>query len=126
MVAPAVLALVACGRGEGGGSKITTSSAAAAPGEGIIVAERPVLIRRTGDTGDSIAPRTILYALGDHSGASAATGLIEFVVLTTAGQTISVVQDTEQNLHAGDRVAIIRGDHTRLVRMSKPATVPGT
>jgi len=43
---------------------------------------------------------------------------VEFIIRQDDGQTISVVQTNEDNFHPGQRVAIIRGDRTRLAPIS--------
>lgn len=43
---------------------------------------------------------------------------VEFIIRQDDGQTISVVQTNENNFHPGQRVAIIRGDRTRLAPIS--------
>ena len=42
--------------------------------------------------------------------------LVEFIVRVDDGETLSIVQDNEPGFHAGDRVVILRDDHTHLTR----------
>ena len=90
-----------------------SAGARAAPSNaGTILSMRPVTPRT-----DSAAWRAALLAaasgaaqVGDDVGRLPT----EFIVRTDAGATISVVQTNESGFHPGDRVIILRDDHTHI------------
>ncbi|HUZ64347.1 MAG TPA: glycine zipper 2TM domain-containing protein [Acetobacteraceae bacterium] len=57
--------------------------------------------------------------VGNVVGNQVSTGIAtEFIIRQDDGQTISVVQTNENQFVPGDRVAIIRGDRTRIARVT--------
>ena len=46
----------------------------------------------------------------------AQTPVVEFIVRTNSGATLSVVQNNDADFQIGDRVVILRGDQSRLAR----------
>lgn len=57
--------------------------------------------------------RAVLFAGDEGAGQGA---MVEFIVRTDEGATLSIVQDNGAGLHAGDRVVVLRGGRTRLAR----------
>jgi hypothetical protein len=57
--------------------------------------------------------RAVLFA-GDNVAGQGA--MVEFIVRTDGGATLSIVQDNGPGFHAGDRVVIVHGDRARLAR----------
>jgi hypothetical protein len=74
---------------------------------GIILAMRPVPAETPA------LARVLLSGLGTP-GTSADDHVFEFIVRTDTGTTISIVQPRTSDLHAGERVSILRGAETRI------------
>jgi outer membrane lipoprotein SlyB len=69
----------------------------------------------------------ILAAIGlTPASAPAGRGEIEFIVRTEDGATLSVVQVDRENLRPGERVAVMSGARTRLVRLVDSGMTPRT
>jgi outer membrane lipoprotein SlyB len=80
------------------------------------VAMGTILSMRAVDSRSAIDPmRAALLAGGSASG-DGDRSLVEFIVRADDGATLSIVQSNESGFRAGDRVAILRDDPTRLGR----------
>jgi outer membrane lipoprotein SlyB len=81
----------------------------AARSTGTIVSVRAVPPRSV-DT-----PQVLVVETGRREEAS--LPMAEFIVRTDDGTTLSIVQEVQSDLHAGDRVMILRDHQTRLARL---------
>jgi outer membrane lipoprotein SlyB len=83
---------------------------------GTILSMRSVSVQ----SNDASWRAALLASAGGSGGAADGTSksLVEFIVRTDDGSTLSVVQPNEAGFHNGDRVIILRNDQTRLSRPS--------
>ena len=107
------------------GCTATTTPAAVSPGSAshAVVAKGGTILsmRSVNAQSDTASWRAALLAGAGGSGGAARGGestLVEFIVRTDDGSTLSVVQANEAGFHSGDRVIILRNDQTRLARPS--------
>jgi outer membrane lipoprotein SlyB len=105
LIAAVLLGMAACAP-----TGTTGPGAAAAPTRsvdyGTIVSMRPVTVQ-----GQEI----LLRAVASTAGPAVDTA-VEFIIREADGQIISVVQTNTANFRPGDRVALQRGDRTRIAR----------
>ena len=111
--------LVACvaGCAQPQGAPPNAQGSAAAPrhvSEGVILSMRKV----TAETSQESWRRVLLVDAGTRGSENGAKALplVEFIVRTDAGSTLSIVQANDLDLRSGDRVVILRDDGTRLAR----------
>jgi outer membrane lipoprotein SlyB len=101
------------------------SSGPALAGRPVVVSAGAILSLRTVTADNTALPwRSVLLADAGAANTANDSGntrgghvhVVEFIVRTDGGAVLSVVQANDADFHAGDRVMILRGDTTRLVR----------
>ncbi len=111
---PLLLGVAACAPTSPPATSATQATQSASAESGTIQSVRTVTA-----SDDKAAWRTSFISDTGASGASADAKqgpLTEFIVRTDSGATISVVQNNELGLRAGDRVGILHDTRTHLVR----------
>lgn|SRR5579872_691722 len=106
-------------------TNIVASTTQAAPARPVTASEGTILSMRLVTAQKTTLPwRSVLLAdAGSANTANDAsktplgqTPVVEFIVRTSRGTMLSVVQTDDADFHVGDRVVIVRGEQTHLTR----------